>query len=95
MIVLRVCSLRRKIGSDVLLRWTLYASIGAEYATVPRFRLQPNATPRTLIEVNAGIRRHLFGLLKTALRTSDRRFQHNHFNSGSAAFLSVSIHFSQ
>ena len=74
----------------LLLRRALHISIRTEHATVTCLRFQPCAAAFTLVEVNTCIRRHRFGLLQTAPRTSNRGFENHHFTSGNKAVLSVS-----
>ena len=71
------------------MRWTLHVAIRAEYTTVSRLWFQRNAAAFTLVEVNAGVGRHFFDLRKATFRTSNLRFENDHFNNGTKAFLRV------
>jgi hypothetical protein len=50
-----------------------YGPIGAEDATVARFRLQQDAAVAAVVEELAGVRRHSLGRLVTAIRTGNER----------------------
>src|SRR5215213_6731225 len=48
----------------------------AKYAAVARLRFEQLLAVRALVKENAGISRHVFRLLKTAVRTRDSRLVH-------------------
>src|ERR1051326_322116 len=62
-------------GAALLNRRTGHRAVGAEYAAITRFGLEPLAATLAVVEKPAGIGRHSLTGLVPAQRTGDRRFK--------------------